>query len=252
MKRLVRIALPDVHFPFEDESLLAVWLSHMQDLKPDGIDILGDLIDCYSLSRFDRNPNRKGTFQEEIDRASGFLKDVRALVGNDCDIRMSEGNHEHRLTKMLWSKAPALATIRNFTIPELLGLKKLGIKWHSIQNPYRIRDLWYTHGDVLRKHAGMSARAKSDSIHSSVMVGHSHRSGWSPYTTWESIEQAYDAGHVSDYTQLDYVHTAPNWQQGWPVVEFLPEGVHDISFARVHNVGKKRIVVYKGEVIAKL
>ena len=252
MKRLVRIALPDVHFPFQDEDLLNAWSEHVAQLRPSGVDILGDLLDCYSLSRFDRNPNRKGTFQEEIDQAKEFLAFIRDVVGKDCDIRLSEGNHEHRLTKILWSKSPALATIRNLTIPELLDLKKLGIKWHSIQNPYRIHDLWYTHGDVLRKHAGMSARAKSDSIHSSVMVGHSHRSGWSPYTTWEGIEQAYDAGHVSDYTQLDYIHTAPNWQQGWPVVEFLTEGVHDVSFARVHNVGKKRIVVYKGEVIAKL
>jgi hypothetical protein len=252
MKRLIRIALPDVHFPFHDSDLLDIWLDHVEALHPHGIDILGDLIDCYALSRFDRNPNRKGTFQDEIDQAVQFLTGMRSCAGKDCDIRMSEGNHEHRHTKVLWGKAPGLATLRDFTIPQLLHLKKLGIKWHSIQNPYQIRDLWYTHGDVLRKHAGMSARAKSDAIHGSVMIAHSHREGWSPYTTWKGIEQAYDAGHVSDYTQLDYVHTTPNWQQGWPVVEFLPEGVHDVSFARVHNVGKKRIVVYKGEVIAKL
>ncbi|KKL77541.1 hypothetical protein LCGC14_2033900, partial [marine sediment metagenome] len=132
------------------------------------------------------------------------------------------------------------------------GLKKLGIKWHSTQNPYQIRDLWFTHGDLLRKHAGMSARAKSDDSHCSVIVGHSHRMGWSPRTTWTGVEDAYEVGHLSDYTQLDYIHTVPNWQQGWAVVEFPPEGGHYVNFVKVVEVKRKRLVMYKGEVIDKL
>lgn len=249
MKRLTRIVLPDIHFPFQDKKLLRVWLKHVKTLKPDGIDIIGDLLDCYSLSRFDKNPARKSSLQGELDEALMFLITVRSIAGRGCDIRYSEGNHEDRLRKILWGKISGLANIRNLTIPELLGLKKLGIHWHSTQNPYKIRDLWYTHGDLLRKHAGMSARAKSDAIHGSVVLGHCHRMGWSPYTSWNGREDAYEVGHLSDYTQLDYVRSAPNWQQGWAVVEFLEGGGHCVSFATVHKQGRNRRVVYKGKVI---
>jgi hypothetical protein len=228
------------------------WLDHVRQLQPSGVDIVGDLIDCYTLSHFDRNPARKGTFQEEVDMTHEFLGLLRSWTGNDCDIRYSEGNHENRLHKVLWRKCPEFADIRNLTMPKLLDLKKLGVKWHSIQNPYCIRDLWYTHGDLLRVQAGSSARAKSDAIHGSVIVGHTHRMGWSPRTTWKGIEDAYEVGHFTDYTQLDYVRSIPNWQQGWAVVEFPPEGGHSVDFARVQDVGKKRIVVFRGKVIAKL
>lgn len=243
MKSFTRIVLPDVHFPFHDVTLLRLWLTHMEVLKPDGIDIIGDLIDCCTLSRFDKDPARKLNLQDELDLARNFLTTVRGFVGRECDIRYSEGNHEDRLRKMLWGKAPALAELRGMNIPDLLDLKKLGIKWHSTQNPYKIRDLWYSHGDILRTQAGMSARAKSDQIHGSVMIGHTHRQGWSPRTTWEGIEDAYECGYLADYRKLDYVRTAPNWQQGWAVVEYPPSGGHFVNFVTVRN-GKVR---YKGE-----
>lgn len=249
MKRLTRIVLPDVHIPFHDKTLLGIWLHHVETLKPDGIDIIGDFIDCYSLSKFDKNPSRKDNLQYELDLAHDFLKLMRHVAGRGCEIEYSEGNHEDRDRKILWSKIPGLATLRNLTVPELLGLKKLGITWHSIQNPYKIRDLWYTHGDVLRHSAGMSARAMSDKIHGSVIMGHCHRMGWSPHTTWNGREDAYEVGHLTDYTQLDYVRSVPNWQQGWAVVEFLEGGGHVVSFVTVHQQDKKRRVVYKGKVI---
>lgn len=249
MKHLTRIVLPDVHFPFEDTNLVGAWLDHVKALKPDGIDIIGDLIDCYSLSRFDKNPARKSNLQVELDQANHFLLVMRKYAGRFCDIRYSEGNHEDRLRKVLWNKIPGMNNIRNLTIPGLLNLKKLGISWHSTQNPYKIRDLWYTHGDMLRQSAGMSGRAMSDKIHGSVILGHCHRMGWSPRTTWNGREDAYEVGHLTDYTQLDYVRSVPNWQQGWAVVEFLEGGGHVVSFATVHQQGRKRIVVYKGEVI---
>ena len=251
-KHLTRIVLPDTHFPFQDKRLLASWMSHLECLEVNGVDILGDLLDCYTLSRFDRNPARKASFQDEIDEAKDFLSGIRFLGGKDCDIRYSEGNHESRLRKILWGKIPELAGLRNLTIPKLLGLKKLEIKWHGTQNPYHIRDLWFTHGDLLRKHAGMSARAKSDDSHCSLMVGHTHRMGWSPRTTWTGIEDAYEAGYLADYKQLDYIHTVPNWQPGWAVVEFPPEGGHYVNFVKVVEVKGKRLVMYKGEVIDKL
>jgi hypothetical protein len=246
---MTRLVLPDVHFPFHDKKLVSAWLSHLSDLKPDGIDILGDLLDCYTLSRFDKNPARKFSLQDEIELAKDFLGTVRCLAGRDCDIRYSEGNHEDRLRKIVWKRIPELAD-QVPDVAEQLDLKKLGISWHSTQNPYQIRGLWYCHGDLLRMHAGMSARAKAEQIHGAVMIGHTHRQGWSPKSTWGGDQDGYEAGYLADYRQLDYVRSYPNWQRGWAVVEFPEEGGHDVSFVKVRTIGRRDRIIYKGQVVS--
>jgi hypothetical protein len=60
------------------------------------------------------------------------------------------------------------------------------------------------------------------------------------------VEHAFEVGHMSDYRKLDYVRTAPNWQQGWAVVDFPACGGFFVSFVHVHTTGRKRTLVYKG------
>jgi hypothetical protein len=238
-----RITLPDLHIPFHDKRAFTTWKARLWQVPFDGVDIIGDLLDCYTLSRFDTNPARKADIQQELDIARGYLAEIRGELPK-ADIRYSEGNHEDRLRKRLWGKDRDLAPIRGLSIPELLKLDDLNIKWHSTQDPYKIRNLWYTHGDILRKHAGMSARAKSDIIHGSVMIGHTHRQGWSPYSTWDGIDDGYECGYLADPSQLDYVRSPSfNWQPGWTEVEFDCQGFHHVHFYRILQKGRSKYVV---------
>ncbi len=241
-----RIVLPDLHLPFHDAKLLDCWMVRLEDRPAphrewSGVDIIGDFLDCYTLSRFDCNPARKDNFQAEVDLGRLVLKQIRSIVPK-ADIHYSEGNHEDRLRKLLWGKCPALAHLRNLNMPEILGLENLGIKWHSTQEPYQIGELWYTHGDLLRKHAGMSARAKSEAMNGPVIIGHTHRMGWSPFTTHTGTQDAYEVGHMTDPTQLDYVRNVFNWQSGWAEVHF-ENNYHWVDFYRVVDRGRERVVV---------
>ncbi len=236
-----RIVLPDLHVPFHDKKLLECWMGRFYDRVWDGVDIVGDFLDCYTLSRFDKNPLRKKTLQHEVDECQAILTSIREL-SPAADIRYSEGNHEDRLRKILWGKCTALAGLRNLDIPQLLGLKDLNIKWHSVENPYKIGDLWYSHGDLLRCHAGQSARAKSDAMGVSIMIGHTHRMGWSPKTLSLGVLDAYECGYMSDKSQLDYARSIHNWQLGWAEVHFQA-GYHWVDFYRVVDRGRERIVV---------
>lgn len=236
-----RIVLPDLHLPFHDKKLLDCWLWRLTDVEFSGVDIIGDFIDCYTLSRFDTNPQRKNNFQQEIDLGHELLAKIRKILP-DADIDQSEGNHEDRLRKILWGKVPALSHLRNLTIPDIMGLADLGIKWHSIENPYFVEDLWYTHGDLLRKHAGTSARAKSDRMGGSTIIGHTHRMGWCPETLHTGVLDAYEVGHMTDPRQLDYHRHTFNWQAGWAEVTF-EKGTHRVDFYRVIDRGRERMVV---------
>lgn len=239
-----RIVLPDLHVPFHDKKLLDCWLERLAGTWWDGIDIIGDFLDCYTLSRFDTNPQRKVNFQTEVDQGRAILEQIIFGTSPPRDIRYSEGNHEDRLRKVLWGNCKALAGLRNLTIPEILGLDDLNIQWHSIENPYKIGDLWYTHGDLLRHQAGMSARAKSDAMNCSVMIGHTHRQGSCPKTSPNGTLYAYECGHMADQSQLDYARSIYNWQLGWAEVTFYRDNnTHHVDFYRVVDRGRERMVI---------
>jgi hypothetical protein len=240
-----------------DEELGEVLLAQAKAMKPDGIDIIGDLIDCYSISRFDKNPRRKHTIQEEIDRAVVFLERLRGAVGDTCDIRYTEGNHENRLERMLWGVAKHLAPLRSLSIPELMDLKKLGIRYYKPKSPYRIGDLWFLHGDVTRKQnfskspGGRAAADVAKAIGGSVLMGHTHQMGYSAFRTWSKLWESYEIGCMVKY-DLEYIVGVPPWQQGWSTTDFTSSGHHSVDFIRVVEVPRHREVLYHGKVIATL
>jgi UDP-2,3-diacylglucosamine pyrophosphatase LpxH len=256
MKEQTRLQLSDLHIPFEDPDLVKVWCRMLTDLQPDGIDIIGDLIDCYTLSRFDKNPRRKQDIQVEVDKATVLLGEIRRLAPN-VDIRYLEGNHENRLERMLWGSAKALGPLRNLTIPKLMGLKDLEIKYYVPANPYRIGDLYFLHGDVTRKQnfskspGGRAAADVAKAIGASVLMGHTHQMGYSSFRTWERVLESYEIGCMTRF-DLEYIVGVPPWQQGWSMTHFLPSGRHEVQFVRVIESGPKREVIFRGQVYATI
>jgi hypothetical protein len=257
MKNQTRLVLSDLHMPFQSDELLTVWLHHLGILKPDGIDIIGDMLDCYTLSRFNKNPARKGDIQQEVDLARSFLEEMVRVAPSKCDIRYSEGNHENRLKQMLWGKVKELAPLRNLDIPQLLDLKSLGIRYYRPESPYRIRDLWYLHGDLARKSnwsmtaGGMGAKAVCARIRGNAIIGHTHQMGHVSFRGWDGLTEGYEVGCMCRF-DLEYIVGMPQWQQGWAVVHFPKAGGHQVELIRVLDKGRKRIVVAGGDVLATI
>lgn len=252
-----RICLSDCHIPFHDKPLLDLWLEFVKVLKPDGIDIMGDLIDCYTLSRFEKNPLRRHNIQEEVDTARDFLLELITVAPRDCEIRYSEGNHENRLQRVLWGRAKELAPLRNLSIPQLFELEDLGIQYYPPEQPYRIGPLWYLHGDLARKSnwamtcGGMGAKAVSQRVAGNVIMGHTHQMGYISFRGWEGLREGYEIGCMCRFN-LEYIVGTPQWQSGWAVVEFPTPGTFDVGFVRVLDEKKRRKVIYRGEVVGTL
>lgn len=256
MKVSHRLVLSDVHIPGQDDALMDVWLDRLASFDWDGVDIIGDVIDCYALSRFDKNPRRKFTIQDEIDIARSFLERMREAAGPKCDIRYTEGNHEARLTRVLWSTAKPFAHLRNMNIPGLMGLKDLNIKYYSPERPYRIGDLWYMHGDLARKsnwsmtHGGTGAAACVKRVSGSVMMGHTHQMGLACFRNWHGLVEGYECGCMCNFDQ-EYIVGFPQWQQGWCEVTF--EGpTYRVDFIRCTEKNNKRYVVAPDGILATL
>lgn len=164
----------DFHIPYHDKILLFLLYDFLDFFKPDKLFILGDLLDCYSLSSFDKNPKRIASLQDELDEANEVLDKLCALVK---DVELFLGNHEARLSKHL-KRHPELYGLKALEWENLLKLNERGIKLHRYSEPpYLYHGLQIHHGTAIRKHSGWTAKAHYEKYGGCGIIGHVHRGG---------------------------------------------------------------------------
>lgn len=219
----VVLHLTDAHFPYEDKRACRIALDAIHILQPDVIVNGGDMMDCYAISRFDKDPARKETMADELAAAHNFLWLQRQHVddeqsGRRTIIHYLEGNHEARLRKYLWRTARALAHVSSICIKELLRLDELGIQYHQYGKILRVGDLNFTHGSTIRQDSGCTALRESARIGASVAIGHCHRLGRVWKTTDHGTFHGWEGGCLckmdQEYLLQDMALSTPNWQHG--------------------------------------
>lgn len=244
------VVLPDLHVPYHDNRAFTAVLKYIKDEKPDVIVQLGDFYDCYSLSRYDKDPRRLASLQEEIDVGIEKWKELKK-ASPKSQLVMLEGNHERRLVKYLM-KNPGLFGLKSLNPENLFGLKDLGVKFVSAENTYKLNhSLVVTHGAVddgckLSQHAGYSAKNTLDKWGNvSGIMGHGHRIGVSTKTLADgTMVQWVESGCLANL-KPEYTKN-PNWQHGFVIVNYTTNRFH-LTPVTVANyefyVGKK---VYRG------
>jgi len=206
------IVLPDAHYPYQDELTMKTVLHFIKDQAPDIVVSIGDWVDMYSISKYDKNPERAGRLQEELDIAHNGFMDVRKAAGT-APIIYVKGNHEDRLQKYLW-RHPEIHGLRALDLKELLGLKEAGVK---LVDEFLWKNTFlFTHG---RRCGIYAARQELDDNGISGMSGHTHKL-MSYAKKDRSGEKAwYTIGHIADETKAEYTNN-PNWQQAIGLVHF--------------------------------
>jgi len=185
-KPLTAVVFGDTHYPFHDPSAVAVVLGIIEDVQPDVVAHLGDLVDCWQISRWDKDPARVDTLQENLDQARTLLHQI-AQVAPKARRVLLEGNHEERLTRAVFSMEGAareLARLKVFqqsmTWPVLLGLEAIGWEWVPQRDQSKTRVLPKVitkHGTIVRKWGGYTARGEWEKYGASGVSGHTHRAG---------------------------------------------------------------------------
>lgn len=184
MKNLERwIFIPDMHIPYEDERFWKLILMVCKKLKPHGIVIGGDFIDCYDISFFAKDPNRKtkAGLENEIDKAKIRLAELKKL-GAKKNIYIM-GNHEYRFERYVAEKAPAIASMVKDLATEM-GLHKNGWVVVPYRKSIRLGGMRITH-DVgsVGKYAHYRA---ADAFQHSNLTFHTHRAGVTYFGTLEN------------------------------------------------------------------
>lgn len=244
----------DSHFPNHDPRVLDVVGRVVEEVNPNTLVHMGDLLDCYALSRFDKDPQRKETLQDEIDMARQHLAQMR-LTAPDARFILLEGNHEDRLRRILWNlpgTANALSSLTEFrnalTWPKLLGLDALYIGFAGYNDGQAKRQFlpkWILkHGSVVRKYSGYTARGEMEKYGRSGSSGHTHRLA-------AHFHQDHNGNHCWVETGCTCLLTPeymqdPDWQQGCVVLTFEPEtGAFSVEPIYIHN----GLAVWRGNII---
>jgi len=206
MKRY--LVIPDCHFPFVDKKSWALLLKVGRVFKPYGIIVLGDFIDCYSISRFSKT--KRMTLEEEILSARDGIADLESLGAKKH--HFIAGNHEHRLPQYIAGAAPELAGLFP-KMPALLGLDRW--TWTDYHDLLKIGRAYFTH-DV-GKCGPMAHVAASNDVGGNTVMGHTHHFGVEYRGNLKgSARFGSSLGCLADRAQADYASKArvAHWMHG--------------------------------------
>ena len=234
---LKAVILSDIHIPEHDQTALALALAYMQDVNPDVIVLNGDILDCINTSRFPKDPHRIETFADELDETRSFLERLNADHPKAKKYYV-EGNHEKRIEKYLFEKAPELSSLPELSIDRLLHLKELGYTFVGGTDKVKLGRLEVFHGEIVRKDSGASARGHMNKRGGSVLIGHVHKLGCTYRTDRWGTHVAIENGHLS--RPDPYYVVDPDWQQGFTEIHYTKKGDFCV---RQHHILDGRLIV---------
>lgn len=224
-KTFKAVVYGDTHVPFHDTAAVRVVQAIAQDVKPDVLLNVGDVVDCWQISRFDKNPNRRDTLQDNIDEARQHLAEMAQVVPNARRVLL-EGNHENRLSRTiagLEGVQRQLATLRIFqqslTWPTLLDLDAIGFEWVDTREQSKtsiLPKLITKHGTIVRKDSGATAKGEHEKYGRSGLSGHTHRLGHFMRRDSNGVASWLETGCTCSL-EPEY-GTDFNWQQGCVVI----------------------------------
>lgn len=209
------LLVPDTHAPYQDKRAWSCMMRAARVLQPDIIVHLGDLVDCYTISKYPKTMVRRVSFKEEIAEANRCLDDLDTL-GAKRKV-FCEGNHCHRLARYITEKCPELADTMP-TMREHLKCEQRGWEFYKYATHAQIGSLFVTHeigfAGKYAAHHGRSA------FNGNVAMGHTHRlsAHWEGDAVGDS-RVGVTFGWLGDKEQIDYAHrvTANAWQLGFGI-----------------------------------
>jgi predicted phosphodiesterase len=212
----------DVHFPYHDVQATNVMINHvLKNKKIDFILINGDGLDCYQLSRFNKDP-RNRSLSDEI---WGWIEYLRVFqkVFPGVKIYWKHGNHCERVENYLRVKAPELLDMEEFKLGNIIKLRGLtDIEVIDNQKIVHVGRLPIIHGhefSVKGSNPVNPARGLFLKTLSSAVVSHHHRtSAHSEMDIKEKLMSWWSIGCLCglhpEYARLN------RWNHGFSYIEF--------------------------------
>lgn len=189
------LCLSDIHLPFHNNIALETAVAHGRKIKSDCVVLNGDILDCHSLSRFEKDP-RVRTLKKEVDICNSFIEWIRHKFPKSR-ILWRKGNHEHRYISYMASKAVELLDMDEFQFDKVLGVERHGVEWVDDGKWLQFGHLAVIHGHELAGGAGgvNPARAAFLRTFACTLIGHYHK------TSQHAEGHAFDGRTTTTWSQ---------------------------------------------------
>lgn len=225
------LLLGDMHAGFHDPVACTLAEAIARDAQPDVIVNMGDGVDCYQISKYDRDKRRAVTLQQDIDAARSMWFNIRNATPNSAAFWL-EGNHENRLAKM-WGRVPDLAAqvlmLRNvqreLDWPLLLDVDGVGTTWVPVEQQPAVNivpKIILEHGSVVRSEAGVSGQYEMRKFGRSGASGHTHRLASFKRRDLNGVATWIETGCLCLLDGQPYGRHF-NWQHGVVHIEWNPD-----------------------------
>lgn len=166
------LVLSDIHLPYHDESAITAAVDFGKHKGVDGILLNGDIMDCYTLSKYEQDPDKR-KFWEELETLRQFIGWLRQEL--DVPIYYKLGNHEERYQRWMRVKAPLLLGTPEYQIEHLIQARAAGIHVIKDKRIVMAGKLPILHGHEVQGSGSVNpARTLYFQTNESAMKGHSH------------------------------------------------------------------------------
>lgn len=216
------VVVSDYHLPHHDKRTTGIIHGFVGDFKPDFTHVLGDLVDFYEVSKYDKDPLEPSDINKERRAAADVLEDLKKKSGA---VEMYEGNHEDRMYRYICKNAPVFKKVGTDACREIIDIlstehllycDKLDIPVHPYMQKRKIGNLSLWHGDVALTHSGWTAKKNFLKFGKSLLTGHSHRLGAYYTKNGNGVHGAWENGCACDLNP--HYMPDPDWQHGFAVV----------------------------------
>jgi len=226
------LILSDLHIPYHHLPAIEVALDYGINKGVDTIYINGDLIDFYKISRWAKDPTRRG-IQDEIDMTRRFLE---GLSGLGLKVFWKMGNHEDRWNNYFLQNAPELYGINAIQLPSVFALDELNIELIDHKR-VQLGSLNVIHGhefgqsffNPVNPARGLFLRAKTSTI-----AGHNHQTSAHHENNINGKQTAcFSTGCLCDL-EPEYMPMAyTKWNHGAAVVDLEENGYFKVNNFRI-------------------
>lgn len=246
MKPTKWVVMNDVQIPFEDKAVL--WdlvVPFVQELKPDGVVLNGDIVDNYEISDYQKDPKLRSVGLRAERKGAGRL--MKAL--EQIPIKhWIDGNHEDRYRRYAWGRVPEL--VRADIMPTFATAFKLGdygFSWTQYGGHRMLGKLMVTHGFIVAQQSAYSAQRHFQRLGNSVLIGHTHRGGTHYKTNVGGAHVAIENFCLCRLDGLGYAQF-PDWQQGFSVVDVFDNGLFNVQQVPIIN---RRALMFGGQLVKR-
>lgn len=226
------LMLSDVHIPYHNIEALTKCVEYGKAEKVNAVYLNGDIMDCYQLSRFVKDP-RLRSFAQELEDTRRFLQ----VLGDElqCPIYYKIGNHEKRYEDFLKLKAPELLDISEFKLEILLRFGEYGVTMIEDKQLAKAGKLSILHGHEFGRSVFSPvnpARGYYNRAKKSMIAGHNHQ-------TSEHSEKSLDGEVVTVWSTGCLCELRPDympfnkWNHGAAHIIVNKDGSYEVNNFRI-------------------